>query len=207
MYISNLIELIMTKIVEFMSIFGYWGISIGMVVESACIPLPSELILPVAGFMAASNKITLLGANLSVLCGSLIGSIAAYGIGYNYGRSFIFKYGKYMLISDKHFIKAEKFFDKYGCTAVLIGRLLPVIRTFISLPAGITRMNLAKFIIFSAAGAIPWNFTLIYLGYKFQKEYERIISPIFHNFEIITVAVLLLILLGFMLKQLLNCKT
>lgn len=192
----------MAKIVEFMSIFGYWGISLGMAAESACIPLPSELILPVAGFMAASNKITLVGANISVLCGSLIGSIIAYSIGYNYGRNFIFKYGKYLLISDKHFIKAEKFFNKYGCTAVFLARLLPVIRTFISLPAGITRMNLMKFIIFSAAGAIPWNFTLIYLGYKFQKDYNNIISPIFHNFELITISVLLFIILYFVLKQL-----
>ena len=192
----------MLKLLETLALFvtsvvnklGYWGIGIGMFLESACIPVPSELVLPLGGFMISEGRITLLGANIAVTIGSLLGSILAYIIGFYGGRPFILNYGKYFLISNESFYKAEKTFNKYGVGAVFFGRLLPVIRTFISLPAGITRMNFGKFLIYSVLGMIPWNFLLIFLGYKFGENYETIVRPIFKKFEhVVVIAIIILV--------------
>lgn len=175
---------------------GYMGIALGMFLESACIPVPSELVLPLGGFMISEGRITLLGANIAVTIGSMLGSILAYLVGFYGGRPFILNYGKYFLISNENFHKAEKTFNKYGVGAVFFGRLLPVIRTFISLPAGITKMNFGKFFIYSVLGMIPWNFLLIFLGYKFGENYESIVRPLFKRFEhivIIAIAVIVVV--------------
>jgi membrane protein DedA with SNARE-associated domain len=103
------------------------------------------------------------------------------------------KYGKYFFVSADHFYKAEKTFNKYGVAAVFFGRLLPIIRTFISLPAGIARMDLKKFLTFSLIGMLPWNFILIFLGYKLGQQYETIVRPIFKKFEYVVVAVIVLL--------------
>lgn len=181
------IEKIFFFIKEIISSFGYWGIGGGMLLESACIPIPSELILPLAGFMVADGRIDLILANAAVAVGSMIGSSLAYVVGYYGGRPFILKYGKYFFVSEEHFHKAEATFNKYGTTAVFFGRLLPVIRTFISLPAGIARMDFKKFFIFSLIGMLPWNFILIYLGFKLGDNYDEIVRPIFKKFEYIVI--------------------
>lgn len=185
---------------------GYWGIGIGMLIESACIPLPSEVVLPLGGFMVAEGDLTMLGANLVVNLGSMIGSLIAYFVGYYGGRPFILNFGKYFFVSQKHFLYSEKTFNTYGAVAVFFGRLLPIVRTFISLPAGITKMNIAKFSIYSLIGMIPWNFTLIFLGYKFGKEYEYIVRPIFKRFEYVVIAAIIVIITGFLVKFLFNKK-
>jgi len=187
------------QIVEYIvSLMGWPGIAVGMMLESACIPLPSELILPLGGFMAAAGKVSLNCVNFAAALGSICGSLAAYAIGYYGGRPFILKYGKYFFVSDKNFIKAEFFFKKHGGVTVFLGRLLPVIRTFISLPAGISRMTLGKFILYSFAGMLPWNFILIFLGLKFGENFETVVGPIFHKYEyavVILVFAAILILL------------
>ena len=185
------VEAFLSSVSSIISALGYWGISIGMLLESACIPIPSELVLPLAGNMAAKGVVGLLRANIAVALGSMIGSLIAYGVGYNGGRSFILKYGKYFFVSEKHFYQAEKTFRKYGSAAVFFGRLLPVIRTFISLPAGIARMSLKKFVLYSICGMLPWNFILIYLGYRFGQKYDEVISPIFHKFEYLVIGCIL----------------
>lgn len=173
---------------------GYFGIALGMFIESACIPLPSELVLPLGGFMVAEGRLTLLGANIAVIVGSLLGSTLAYWIGFYGGRAFILKYGKYFFVSSDNFYKAEQTFNKYGSRAVFFGRLLPVVRTFISLPAGITRMNFFKFILYSTLGMLPWNFILIFLGYKFSENYETVVRPIFKKFEYLCIVSIVLVL-------------
>ena len=156
------VERIFFFIKDIISSLGYFGIGGGMLIESACIPLPSEMILPLAGFMVADGKIDLWLANVAVAVGSLLGSTLAYVVGYYGGRPFILKYGKYFFISEEHFYKAENTFKKYGSAAVFFGRLLPVIRTFISLPAGNARMKFRKFITYSLIGMLHWNLILIF---------------------------------------------
>lgn len=195
------IEEIFAVIKSIINSLGYWGIGTGMMLESACIPLPSELVLPLGGFMVAEGRINMTGANIAVAVGSMVGSLAAYAAGYFGGRPFILKYGRYFFLSEKHFYQAERTFNKYGPAAVFFGRLLPFVRTFISLPAGITRMDLKKFLIYSLTGMIPWNFLLIYLGYKFGQNYETLIRPIFHKFEYAIIGMFIMILLVFILKH------
>jgi len=192
---------IVSSVITFISSFGYLGIAAGMAFESACIPLPSEIILPLAGTMAASGVVTILGANIAAAAGSILGSLIAYFVGYYGGRPFIFKYGKYVLISKDNFLKAEKTFNRYGGTAVLVGRLLPIVRTYISLPAGIAKFNIKRFLMFSMIGMIPWNFTLIMLGYYLGQNFQAIIEPVFSKFEYVVLALLILLVVVFFIRN------
>ena len=202
-----MIESVLSVLEKFFSSLGYFGMGLGMLIESCCIPLPSEVILPIAGSMVATSptgEFTLLGANIAVAVGSIIGSLIAYYIGYFGGRPLVIKiinkYGKYVFITMEHFEKADKTFVKYGSATVFVGRLLPIIRTFISLPAGIARMNVWKFVIFSLLGMIPWNAMLIYLGFVFGGNYDEVIKPWIHKFDYIVVGILVLII-GFIVYK------
>lgn len=176
-----------------------------MLIESACIPLPSEIILPVGGKMVADGIISnLFWANFAAAVGSVAGSLLAYYVGYYGGRPFILKYGKYFLLKEKHFYKAEATFNKYGQAAVFFGRLLPIIRTFISLPAGISRMDIKKFLLFSLIGMIPWNFALIFLGYKYGESFSKVIGPIYKKFEIVVVIGVVAVILFFVIRMLMK---
>ena len=191
----ELFEFLAMTVTNIVNKLGYFGIALGMFLESACIPIPSELVLPLGGFMVSEGRLTLVGANVAVLLGSILGSILAYVVGYYGGRPFILNYGKYFFISKDSFYKAEKTFNKYGVGAVFFGRLLPVIRTFISLPAGIAKMNFYKFISYSLLGMLPWNFLLIFLGYKFGESYETVVRPLFKRFEhVVIIAIMLSII-------------
>lgn len=192
---GHYIESLFLYIKEVISALGYFGIALGMLIESACIPLPSEIILPLAGFMVADGKINLWLANVAVTLGSLTGSLLAYSIGYYGGRPFILKYGKYFFVSANHFYKAEKTFNKHGSAAVFFGRLLPVIRTFISLPAGIAKMDLKKFLTFSLIGMLPWNFILIFLGYILGHRYDTLVHPIFQKFEYVVIGLIFVVII------------
>ena len=200
------IERIFFFIKDIISSLGYFGIGGGMLIESACIPIPSEMILPLAGFMVADGRIDLWLANVAVAIGSMTGSTLAYVVGYYGGRPFILKYGKYFFVSEEHFHKAENTFKKYGSAAVFFGRLLPVIRTFISLPAGISRMDFRKFFLYSLIGMLPWNFILIYLGFKLGSNYETIVRPIFKRFEYVVIIAIVLVILFFIFKAVFNRK-
>jgi len=186
--LSSFIESIFGHIIDIINSLGYFGIAAGMFFESACIPLPSEIVLPLGGNMVANGTISMLGANIAVAIGSVCGSLLAYTVGYYGGRPFILKYGKYFFVSEKHFYKADETFNKYGRSAVFFGRLLPVIRTFISLPAGIARMDIKRFLLYSLIGMLPWNFVLIYLGYEFGDEFKKIVEPIYKKFEYVVAA-------------------
>lgn len=197
---------ILKHIGDIINSLGYFGIAGGMLLESACIPIPSELVLPIAGFMIKSHTIGWVGANAAVAIGSLLGSLLAYSVGYYGGRPFILKYGKYFFVSEDHFYKADKTFNKYGAAAVFFGRLLPVVRTFISLPAGIARIDLKKFITFSLAGMLPWNFLLIFLGYKFSEKFDTVIKPWFEDFKYFIIAAILLTFVIFILRNFIGKK-
>lgn len=202
----DFIERIFFFVKDIISSMGYFGIGGAMLIESACIPLPSEMTLPLAGFMVADGRIDLWLANVAVAIGSMLGSTLAYVVGYYGGRPFILKYGRYFFVSEEHFNKAEFTFNKYGSAAVFFGRLLPVIRTFISLPAGIARMDFKRFFVYSLLGMLPWNFILIFLGFKLGSNYETVVRPIFKKFEYVVIAAIVLVILFFVLKAVFRRK-
>jgi membrane protein DedA with SNARE-associated domain len=152
---------------------GYIGVMIAMAIESAMIPLPSELILPLAGFMVSDpTKLEPLTGQpwnfwivvIIATIGNTLGSLIAYAIGAYGGRPFLERYGRYMLIREHELEAADRFFARYGAATVFIGRLLPIVRTFISFPAGVTRMPIGKFILYSTLGAFPWSVALVWAG-------------------------------------------
>jgi membrane protein DedA with SNARE-associated domain len=182
---------------------GLLGIILAMAIESCCIPLPSEIVMPLAGILISTGKIlsgtnhylALLLVALAGAAGCLIGSIAAYGIGYSGGRPLMLKYGKYLLISQHDADKADRFFQKWGGATAFFSRLLPVVRTYISLPAGISKMPFIKFCIYTFLGSFPWCLLLAYVGTLIGNNLGTI-SPIFHYLDIvIVVAVVVLVAL------------
>ncbi len=157
---------------------GWFGVIIAMAIESACIPIPSELIMPLAGWFlgvatGASLLQTLLLGGLFGAIGCLLGSLLAYVVGYYGGRPLILRWGRYILLNEHHLVQSEQFFAKYGELTAFFSRLLPVVRTFISLPAGIARMNLPKFSIFTLIGSFIWSAALAGLGYGLGANFKQ----------------------------------
>ena len=182
----GIVEFVSNFAINIISSLGYWGVFIGMTLESACIPLPSEVIMPFAGFAVYQGKMTLLGITIVGTLGNLLGALIAYFVGLKGGRPFLEKYGRYILISSSKLDLADSWFKKYGHEAVLISRVLPIIRTFISLPAGIARMDLKKFIVYTFLGSLPWTFALGYIGVQLGPHWD-IIKGYFHILDIIVV--------------------
>jgi len=168
---------------------GYWGIVALMGIESACIPLPSELIMPFAGYLVYEGKFNLFWAATAGAVGCNVGSVIAYEVGYYGGRPLVEKYGKYILLSRTELDWADRFFARWGHAAVFVGRLLPVIRTFIALPAGIARMPRVRFHVYTFLGSWPWCFALAYVGMKLGENW-RAIGKYFHQFDIVIGAVI-----------------
>lgn len=163
--VANLIALVVHFVTSTISAIGYLGIVFLMTVESACIPIPSEIIMPFSGFLVSTGKFSLLGTTLAGASGNLIGAVITYAIGFYGGRPFVLKYGKYFFIKEKEVHHAENFFQRWGDFAVFLARNLPIVRTFISLPAGVAEMNFPKFAVYSFLGSLPWCFALSYLGF------------------------------------------
>lgn len=144
--------------------FGYVGVLIAMAIESACIPLPSEIILPMAGWMVARGEFAFWPAVLAGTFGCTLGSALAYWIGARGGRPFLQRYGRYVLISAHDLAVADRWFARYGEATVFFARLLPVVRTFISFPAGVARMPFGRFLVYSTLGSFPWSLALVWVG-------------------------------------------
>jgi membrane protein DedA with SNARE-associated domain len=170
---------------------GYGGIVLLMAIESACIPLPSELIMPFAGFLVFEGKLSLFWAATAGAIGCNLGSLIAYEIGYYGGRPLVEKFGSYILLGRRELDWAESFFRRGGQVTVLIGRLLPVVRTFIALPAGIARMPRGRFHLFTFLGSWPWCFALGYLGMKLGENW-RSLGQYFHKFDAVIGVLILL---------------
>lgn len=195
--LHQLIQLLTSISTGLISELGHWGVFIGMVLESACIPLPSEVIMLFGGFLAAKGMLNFWGVVWAGVFGNVAGSVIAFWVGANGGRPFLEKYGKYILFNNAHLDKADRWFQRYGEWAVFFGRILPVIRTFISLPAGISRMNFSKFIVFTLIGCIPWNIALTYLGLRLGQNWQSV-EPYFRPISyVIVVAIIFAIVLFF----------
>ena len=169
-----LFEFLTIYISGIISHIGYAGIFLLMTLESACLPVPSEVVMTFSGFTVQSGTLNFWLVVLVGSLGCLAGSIISYVIGYHGGRPLLEKYGKYLLINKREMDMADKWFIKYGNKAVFITRLLPIVRTFISLPAGIARMNFKKFAAYSFIGSLPWCFVLTYAGILLGKNWAAL---------------------------------
>lgn len=180
---------------------GPFGVSLLMGIESACIPLPSEVIMPFAGYLAFKGQMTFLGigagsgaaqiwiAGVFGALGCNLGSIPAYEIGAWGGRKAVEKYGKYIWLNLGHVDQAHRFFERFGRWAILIARMLPVVRTFIALPAGIARMNRTTFHLYTFLGSLPWCLGLAWVGFKLGEKWN-VLGPWFHKFDVVIACVL-----------------
>jgi len=181
-------------IVATISAAGYLGIAALMAIESACVPLPSEIIMPFAGYLVSTGRFNLVLAATAGALGCNIGSTLAYFAGSWGGRRFVEKWGHYLLVSRRDLAAADRFFARFGGAAVLVGRLLPVIRTFIALPAGIVRLPQLKFQIYTFIGSWPWCFALAYVGYRLGQSWDSDprLRAFMHRFDAVIVAVIVL---------------
>jgi membrane protein DedA with SNARE-associated domain len=164
--LHNILGIVAAWIIAVIAAGGYAGVVFLMAVESACIPLPSEVIMPFAGYLVSTGRLELFWVATAGAVGCNLGSIPAYYAGQYGGRAFILRWGKWVLIGADELDRAEAFFARFGSGAVLIGRLLPLIRSFIAFPAGMARMNPLRFHIYTFAGSWPWCFALALAGEK-----------------------------------------
>ncbi len=226
-----MIEHILASLVQFViwtiSSTGYSGVALLMAIESACIPLPSEIIMPFAGALTAfhldssGNYLlpglfgggnTWLGLVLVATAGAIgcnLGSVLAYWVGAVGGRPMIERYGRYVLLSSRDLDRVTSLFEKYGSITVLLGRLLPVVRTFIALPAGIARMNQVKFHLYTFIGSWPWCFALAYAGMRLGKSWNDPNSPFhewFHRFHLLVEVALVAAVLWFVWTHLKHAR-
>ncbi len=203
--ISALLAWIASIIIGIISSTGYLGIFILMALESACIPIPSEVIMPFSGFLVWEGKLTLWQVTLWGGIGNLIGSIAAYLVGYWGGRRAIEKYGRFVLLSPGDLEIADNWFKKYGQSAVFFSRLLPVVRTFISLPAGIARMDFKKFCFYTLLGSLPWSFILAYAGLIAGENWDGL-KVYFHKFDFLILSLIVLFVVWWVWRHFRNAS-
>ena len=180
-------------IVDIISPMGYFGVIILMAIESACIPLPSEVIMPFAGYLVSIGEFSLLGAATMGALGCNIGSTLAYFVAAKGGRKAIERWGAYVLLRQVELDRTERFFARYGAITVFVGRLLPVVRTFIAFPAGLARMPMIKFQIYTFLGSWPWCFALTYIGFMLGRRWhsDPTFHRLFHEFDAVIVAIVL----------------
>jgi len=202
--IYDFFAFISSFVINAISNFGYGAIFFLMALESACIPIPSEIIMPFSGFLVFEEKFSFLAVVLWGTLGNLMGSIAAYLVGFYGGRPLIEKYGKFILISHHELDLVDNWFKKYGGISVLFSRMLPAVRTFISLPAGIARMPFFKFCLYTTLGSLPWSFALTYAGIVSGGNWH-ILEPYFRKFDW-AIGILGVVFLGFFVYHKIKIK-
>ena len=172
---TMLVEAIVDLLSKVILSLSWVGVFILMTLESAAIPIPSEIVVPMAGFTFCNRIEEVAIGTIIVSISNTVGSLLAYWIGKRYGKDFVKKYGKYILLSSSKYERVEKLFLKYGSIIILTGRMMPAIRTFISLPAGLFKMNIHKFTLLTFLGSLPWNLIFLYLGYILRENWKIIL--------------------------------
>jgi membrane protein DedA with SNARE-associated domain len=192
--IAHTIAVLSAFIISVISAAGYLGVVALMAIESACIPLPSEVIMPFSGYLVYAGRFHLLWVATAGAIGCNLGSVIAYEIGFHGGRPLVQRYGSYILLSESELDWADRFFARWGSAAVFVARMLPVIRTFIALPAGIARMPRVRFHLYTFAGSWPWCFALAFIGMKLGEKWETDprLKVWFHRFDALILGVILL---------------
>lgn len=188
--IEYIISLLAGFIIATISRLGYGGIVLLMAIESACIPLPSEIIMPFSGYLVYRGEMNLQLVALAGAVGCVLGSIVAYYAGAWGGRPLIEKYGKYVLISHHDLALADRWFQRHGDLTVFVGRLLPVVRTFIAFPAGVARMPLWRFNLYTFVGSYLWCLGLAWIGVKLGEHWNTL-GVYFHRFDTVIGIVIL----------------
>lgn len=194
--IAHIIELVSAWIVHVISALGYPGVALLMAIESACIPLPSEIIMPFSGALTLASvaaaqsppvePLSLFLVGLAGAIGCNLGSVVAYWVGARLGRPFLEQTRWVRFFVTPHELeRVDRWFDKRGPLVVFVARLLPVVRTFIALPAGIARMNQVQFHVYTFVGSLPWCLALAWLGAKIGENYHEVIHPWFHRFDLV----------------------
>jgi membrane protein DedA with SNARE-associated domain len=183
--VAKIIEILSAFIVATISTLGYGGVALLMAIESACIPLPSEIIMPFAGYLVYKGQFNLWAVGVAGAVGCVVGSWVAYYVGLYGGRPLIEKYGRYVLLSRHDLDLADRWFARYGEVIVFASRLLPVVRTFIAFPAGIARMNMARFTLYTFLGSLPWCIGLAYVGQLLGEQWDKneTLKTWFHRFD------------------------
>ena len=196
--IEKILGILATFTIGVISSGGYLGIALLMAIESACIPLPSEIIMPFAGYLVSTGHFNLYLAATAGAIGCNLGSIVGYEIGKRGGRPVAERWGRYVLVGPGELDAADRFLARFGNIAVLIGRLLPVIRSFIAFPAGVARMPLIPFHIYTFIGSWPWCFGLAYLGMVLGDKWnsDPRVKAAFHSADVV-IAVVLVAAIGF----------
>lgn len=172
--------------------WGYVAIFVLMTLESACVPIPSEITMPFGGLLAASGKLELWAVGLVGALANLVGSWIAYAAGATGGRALVLRWGRYVRVRPHELDRAEDWFRRYGDQAIFWSRLLPVVRTFISLPAGMARMDLKRFSLYTLVGCLPWSYGLAYGGYALGRNWEKLAR----NVELVAYGVAALLVAG-----------
>ncbi|MGH8377548.1 MAG: DedA family protein [Gammaproteobacteria bacterium] len=188
---AKLVALVAGFIIATISALGYGGIVLLMAIESACIPLPSEIIMPFSGYLVYRGEMTLWLVALAGAVGCVLGSLVAYWVGARGGRPLVEKYGRYILVSHHDLDVADRWFNRRGDIIILIGRLLPLVRTFIAFPAGVARMSMTKFILYTFIGSYIWCWALAWIGLRLGEHWDTL-GPWFHRFDTVIVVVVVL---------------
>jgi membrane protein DedA with SNARE-associated domain len=170
----GLFESLFMFFTEVIKLFGYAGVFILMTLESMVAPVPSEGVMPFAGYLVSTGHFSIFGVVVWSSIGSIVGSLVSYYIGYYGGKPVVLRFGKYLFLDKEHLSMTERFFAKYGEKTIFICRFIPVVRHFISVPAGIGKMNITKFSIYTLAGAALWNLFLAYLGVWLAERWELV---------------------------------
>jgi membrane protein DedA with SNARE-associated domain len=178
---------------------GYTSVILLMAIQSACIPIPSEVIMPLAGYALAHTQLQLIILATVASLASNLGSIPAYWVGARGGRPMVERYGSYLLLSRHDLDRVDHFFERFGSIAVLIGRMLPIVRTFIAFPAGVAKMNQLRFHLYTFIGSWPWCYALAYVGMKLGAQWDTNprFKEVFHRFHLGVEAVILLAAIWF----------
>ena len=203
--IDKIITLLAGFIIGTISRLGYGGIVLLMAIESACIPLPSEIIMPFSGYLVSTGEMNLWLVGLAGAVGCVLGSIVAYYAGAWGGRPFIEKYGKYILISHHDLDLADRWFQRHGDITIFVGRLLPVIRTFIAFPAGVAHMNLWRFNLYTFVGSYIWSLGLAWIGMKLGEHWNTL-GVYFHRFDAAIGVILLIAVVWYVRRHLQHMK-
>ena len=203
--IEKIITILAGFIIGTISRLGYGGIVLLMAIESACIPLPSEIIMPFSGYLVSTGEMNLWLVGLAGAVGCVLGSIVAYYAGAWGGRPFIVKYGKYILISHHDLDLADRWFQRHGDITIFVGRLLPVIRTFIAFPAGVARMNLWRFNLYTFVGSYIWSLGLAWIGMKLGEHWNTL-GVYFHRFDAAIGVILLIAIVWYVRRHLQHMK-
>jgi len=199
--IEKIITLLAGFIIATISRLGYGGIVLLMAIESACIPLPSEIIMPFAGYLVFTGEMQLWLVALAGAVGCVLGSLVAYYAGAWGGRPLVEKYGKYILVSHHDLALADRWFQRYGDITIFAGRLLPVIRTFIAFPAGISRMSMGRFAVYTFVGSYIWCWGLAWVGMKLGQSWNTL-GVYFHRFDAIIGVILVIALVWYVRRHL-----